>query len=126
MKKLSLALLLLLPFTLNAAPELKSNPEDLRGFLHPRNNIISISADAEETAYSDQALEITLTPISFNESNVRFHATAGANVLGRAMKAQAQQDLSYLSKLAAPVKPTANSFDEVKYHGNITVQFKVQ
>ena len=77
-------------------------------------------------AYYEQALGITLAPISFNESNVRFHATAGANVFGRAMKAGAQQDLSYVSKLAAPVKPTANSFDEVKYHGNITVQFKVQ
>jgi uncharacterized protein YggE len=62
MKKLSLAVLLVLPFTLNAAPELKGNPEDLRGFLHPRDNIISISADAEETAYSDLAtLNLVIT-----------------------------------------------------------------
>ena len=56
MKKLSLVLCLLFPLTATAAPELKGNPEDLRGFLHPRDNIINISAEAEETAYSDQAM----------------------------------------------------------------------
>jgi len=254
MKNLSLAVLFLLPFSLNAAPELKGNPEDLRGFLHPRDNIISISAEAEKTAYSDQAtlnlvitteekklsnsikrnsnlrnkikqnliskgipadkinnsnfsssseygwfgdepdsykvmnriaieinaeeqlqiiaeiadehdeiklsattfkhskkevynqkvkqkalekvlvkkayyeqaLGIKLTPVSFNESNVHSQATAGANVLDRAIMADTQQDLSYVSKRAAPIKPTNNSFDEVKYRANMTVQFKVQ
>jgi hypothetical protein len=77
-------------------------------------------------AYYEQALGIKLTPISFNESNVHFQATAGANVLGRAMMDEVQQDLNYASKRAAPIKPTSNSFDEVKYHGNIAVQFKVQ
>lgn len=255
MKKLCLALFLAVPFTLSAAPELKGNPEDLRGFLHPKDTIINISADAEETAYSDQAmlnlvitteekklsdaiksnaqlreqikqalvskgipadkinnsnfsssseygwfgdepdsykvmnriaieinqekqlqqiaeiadqhdeaklsgttfkhskkeafnqkvkqkalekvmtkkayyeqaLGIKLTPVSFNESNVRFQATAGANVLGRAVMAESAiaLDQNYASK-RKPVAPKSNSFDEVKYHATITVQFKVQ
>lgn len=241
---------------ISAAPELKGNPEDLRGFLHPKDTMISLSADAEETAYSDQAtinlvitteekqlsdaiksnaelrekikqtlisqgipadkinnsnfsssseygwfgdepdsykvmnriaieisqekqlqllaeiadqyeeaklsgttfkhskkesynqkvkqkalekilakksyyeqaLGIKLTPVSFNESNVRFQATAGANVLGRAVMAESAvaYDQSLTSKRAKPRAPASNSFDEVKYHTTITVQFKVQ
>jgi uncharacterized protein YggE len=256
MKKLSVALCLLFPLTVTAAPALKGNTEDLRGFLHPRDNIINISAEAEETAYSDQAmlnlvitteedklsdaikknaslreqikqtliskgipvnkinnsnfsssseygwfgdepdsykvmnriaieisqekqlqiiaeladqyeeaklsattfkhskkeaynqkvkqkalekvlakknyyeqaLGIKLTPVSFNESNIRFQATDGANVLGRAVMAESavQFDKSYASKRAKPAAPKTNSFDEVKYRGSITVQFKVQ
>lgn len=38
-----------------AQTELKGSPEELRNFLHPRENIISLSASAEETAYSDEA-----------------------------------------------------------------------
>ncbi len=256
MKQYLFASLLILPLTLHAAPELKGNPEDLRGFLHPRENIINISAEAEETAYSDeaiinvlvtteektlsqaiksntvlrdkikqtliskgiptdkinnsnfsssseygwfgdepdsykimnrmaieisaesqlqtiatladeydevklsatsfkhskkeaftqkvkqkaldkvmakkayyeQALGITLIPVSFNESNIRHQATAGANVLGRAVMVEAELDRSYSKKAsAAPIpKATNNSFDEIKYRGSITVQFKVK
>lgn len=39
-----------------AAPELKGSPQELRGFLYPRDHIVSISAQAEEKAYSDQAI----------------------------------------------------------------------
>ncbi|MCE2030339.1 SIMPL domain-containing protein [Sessilibacter corallicola] len=36
--------------------ELKGSPEALREFLHPRENRVSLSAQAEETAYSDIAI----------------------------------------------------------------------
>lgn len=39
-----------------AAPELKGSPQELKGFLYPNDNIVSISAFAEEKAYSDQAI----------------------------------------------------------------------
>lgn len=57
-KTLTLVPVALLFFTLTgqAQPELKGNPEELRGFLYPNDNILSISADAEEAAYSDQAI----------------------------------------------------------------------
>ncbi len=38
-----------------SAPELKGSPQDLQGFLYPKDNIISISDFAEEKAYSDKA-----------------------------------------------------------------------
>lgn len=39
-----------------AAPELKGSPNDLRGFLYPAENIVTIRAEHEEKAYSDQAI----------------------------------------------------------------------
>nr|WP_243749537.1 SIMPL domain-containing protein [Pseudoteredinibacter isoporae] len=42
--------------TVIAQPEIKGNPEDLRGFLHPTGNVVVISASAEEKAYSDVAI----------------------------------------------------------------------
>lgn len=43
----------------HAQPELKGSPEQLRQFLHPREDIVSLSSEAEKKAYSDQAI-ITL------------------------------------------------------------------
>ena len=39
-----------------SAPELKGGPEDLRRFLHPKDRLVTISANAEEKAYSDRAV----------------------------------------------------------------------
>jgi len=42
--------------SVNAKPELKGNPDELRQFLHPHDKIVTLSADAEEKAYSDKAM----------------------------------------------------------------------
>lgn len=39
-----------------SAPELKGSPQDLKGFLYPNDKIVTISAEAEEKAYSDKAI----------------------------------------------------------------------
>ena len=57
MKKLVLALLVgLFSGAVSAEPELKGTPQGLRGFLHPRDNVVTIHGEAEETAYSDKAI----------------------------------------------------------------------
>ncbi len=43
-------------FSQVSATELKGNPEDLRKFLHPNENIVSLMGEAKETAYSDKAV----------------------------------------------------------------------
>lgn len=37
-------------------PEIKGSPEDLKGFLYPRDSLVAINETAEETAYSDTAI----------------------------------------------------------------------
>ena len=39
-----------------SATELKGNPEELRSFLHPNQNVVSLMGEAKETAYSDKAI----------------------------------------------------------------------
>ena len=51
-----IAFLLLFSPAVIAAPEIKGNPDELRGFLHPNASIVSLSARAEEKAYTDKAI----------------------------------------------------------------------
>ena len=56
MKKICTILISLLSVCANSAPELKGNPQELRGFLHPEEKIVTITGDAEKKAYSDKAI----------------------------------------------------------------------
>ena len=47
-------------------PELKGNPQELRHFLHPTANLVTISGESEEKAYSDTAI-ISLTIATENK-----------------------------------------------------------
>lgn len=54
-----------------AQTELKGNPEELRNFLHPKEQVVTISDRAEKTAYSDKAvihLVVTSEAKSLSES----------------------------------------------------------
>lgn len=54
-----------------AQTELKGNPEELRNFLHPKEQVVTISERAEKTAYSDKAvihLVVTTEAKSLSES----------------------------------------------------------
>lgn len=54
MKKIIMALMVISNVAY-AAPELKGDPNELKKFLYPDDTIISVSANAEETVYSDEA-----------------------------------------------------------------------
>ena len=57
MKKLLVPLLFTcLPLAALAQPELKGNPEELRQFLHPQEEVIVVQGRAEKKAYSDRAI----------------------------------------------------------------------
>lgn len=55
-KRLLIGLLSLFSAAVYSAPELKGSPQDLKGFLYPNDKIVTISGEAEETAYSDKAI----------------------------------------------------------------------
>jgi len=57
MKYISIFFLILISqaSTVYAAPELKGSPQELKGFLFPEDKTVQISANAEETAYTDIA-----------------------------------------------------------------------
>ena len=51
-----LSISLLFAFTVSAETELKGSPKELKNFLHPQVNTISISQSAEEVAFKDEAI----------------------------------------------------------------------
>lgn len=67
MKKIPFVLLLsLLIGSIQAEPEIKGNPEELKGFLYPNANKVTISGYADEKTYSDQAI-VTLVVTTESE-----------------------------------------------------------
>jgi uncharacterized protein YggE len=57
MKRLTLFLsCICLSLCVLAGPEIKGSPQELKGFLYPNDKIVTISAEAQKTAYSDIAL----------------------------------------------------------------------
>ncbi|MDQ7048973.1 MAG: SIMPL domain-containing protein [Enterobacterales bacterium] len=57
-----LSLILLIIIYPTFATELKGTPEELKRFLHPNKNTISLHATAKLTAYSDKAIvQLTIT-----------------------------------------------------------------
>ena len=56
MKSLVLLYLLICSSAVVAQTELKGSPEDLRKFLHPQEQLITLNGKAEKTAYSDKAI----------------------------------------------------------------------
>ncbi len=57
MKKIIIILMLIaVSISVSADPEIKGTPEELRQFLHPNENTVAITGEAEEKAYSDKAI----------------------------------------------------------------------
>lgn len=57
MNRLLISVTLFLCVIFNAsATELKGQPEELRRFLHPVENIVTLTGEGKETAYSDKAI----------------------------------------------------------------------
>jgi len=70
MKYISIFFLILISqaSTVYAAPELKGSPQELKGFLFPEDKTVQISANAEETAYTDIAKVNLIVKTSKTES----------------------------------------------------------
>lgn len=65
-KQLLVLLLSLLTCFVQAEPEIKGNPEELKDFLYPTENVVTINGYADEKVYSDQAI-VTLVVTTESE-----------------------------------------------------------
>jgi len=55
-RRVVLGSLFTLAFQIQAAPELKGRPDELKSFLYPTKQIVTIRSSAKEKAYSDKAI----------------------------------------------------------------------
>jgi uncharacterized protein YggE len=56
MQNLIFMLMMLFASASFGQPEIKGSPEDLKGFLYPKDNLVAIAETADEKAYSDTAV----------------------------------------------------------------------
>lgn len=79
-------------------------------------------------SFYEKSLGIKLIPISFTESDIGFQATRGADMFEDEIVVtgiRASKEDSYSRKRKA-TSYNSDSFDEVKYHAVITVEFQVE
>ena len=65
--------ILLFSVAVHAAPEIKGNPHELKSFLYPVDNVVTINGHADKKAYSDRAI---LTLVVTTESELLSRAVA--------------------------------------------------
>ena len=76
--------------------------------------------------FYEQTLGLKLSPIGIRDSTVHQHATRGAMALESVIRTAAGREKSSYSSVAKHRAPDqAQSFDEVKYEANISVDFKI-
>ncbi|AFU98223.1 SIMPL domain-containing protein [Simiduia agarivorans] len=76
----------------------------------------------------EQALGLDLQPISFRKASVEMAPTAGAMALEEIVvtASRSKRADSYLSDSREPAPAATPSFDEIRYHAGIYVEFRVQ
>lgn len=75
-KRNIIATLLLIPGWLMAETELKGSPEELRQFLHPVENTVTLTGTHEETAFSDKAIVSLIITTEADRLGVSMEANA--------------------------------------------------
>ncbi|WP_083608085.1 SIMPL domain-containing protein [Teredinibacter haidensis] len=74
----------------------------------------------------EKSLGIKLIPVSFRELGVGMQATEGAQLVEEVVVAAVRSGVDYDMKRKGRVQQTGSSFDEVKYHANMQVEFRVE
>ena len=82
----------------------------------------------QQKKFYESSLGVTLTPVSFRNSQVRFRGTQGAEILGDVMVTATQRSMNKMQDVAMsrPMAKKAPSFDEIEYEAEIYIDFKIE
>lgn len=76
--------------------------------------------------YYEETLSITLSPLKFHEHDAGIHATEGAGQIEEVIVTGIRADKSGFSSRSSEYNSQRQaSFDEIKYHSRVTVDFRV-
>lgn len=100
-------------------PELKGSPQDLKGFLYPSENIVTINGEAEEKAYSDKAIVslVITTESKLLSQSISDNSELRENITRALMKSGINADSIKSSKFS--------SSPEYGWFGNKPSSYKV-
>lgn len=89
---------------------------------------LALEKAMKQKAFYESSLGVTLTPVGFRNSQVRFRGTQGAEILEEIVVTASKRSMSKIQDMAisrpAPKQPP--SFDEIEYEAEIYIDFKIE
>jgi uncharacterized protein YggE len=81
-----------------------------------------------QKAFYESSLGVTLTPVGFRNSQIRFRGTQGARMLDDIVVTASRRGSGKIQEmsLSQPVQQQAPSFDEIEYEAEIYIDFKIE
>lgn len=81
-----------------------------------------------QKAFYESSLSVTLTPVGFRNSQIRFRGTQGAEMLEEIVVTASRRSAGKLQDIALsrPAQKPAPSFDEIQYEAEIYIDFKIE
>ena len=82
----------------------------------------------KQKAFYESSLGVTLTPVGFRNSQVRFRGTQGAEMLEEIVVTASKRSIGNIQDMAysRPAPKQQPSFDEIAYEAEIYVDFKIE
>ena len=82
----------------------------------------------QQKAFYESSLGVTLTPVGFRNSQIRFRGTQGARMLDDIVVTASRRGVEKIQELSLsqPTKKQPPSFDEIEYEAEIYIDFKIE
>jgi uncharacterized protein YggE len=89
---------------------------------------LSLEKAMKQKAFYESSLGVTLTPVGFRNSQIRFRGTQGARMLDEIAVTASRRSSSKIQEmsLSQPVQKQTPSFDEIQYEAEIYIDFKIE
>jgi len=89
---------------------------------------LALEKAMKQKAFYESSLGVTLTPVGFRNSQIRFRGTQGAEMLEEIVVTASRRSSSKIQEmsLSQPVQKQTPSFDEIQYEAEIYIDFKIE
>jgi uncharacterized protein len=89
---------------------------------------LALEKAMKQKAFYESSLGVTLTPVGFRNSQIRFRGTQGAEMLEEIVVTASKRSAGKLQDMAysQPAQKQTPSFDEIQYEAEIYIDFKIE
>jgi len=89
---------------------------------------LALEKAMKQKAFYESSLGVTLTPVGFRNSQIRFRGTQGANMLEEIVVTASKRSMGKMQDMAysRPATKQTPSFDEIEYEAEIYIDFKIE
>ena len=89
---------------------------------------LALEKAMKQKVFYESSLGVTLTPVGFRNSQIRFRGTQGANMLEEIVVTATKRSMGKMQDMALsrPTPKQPSSFDEIEYEAEIYIDFKIE